>query len=188
MVGSEMLCRDRRLAMLPLLQLGAVSLPSYGFFVAVGILASVLIRRIELQRLTYPSVVGQGWVGVGALVGAIVGSKLGMVLFVRPTELYALFLAMADWNFEGKTVVGGLIGGYIGVEVCKKIVGIRHSTGDAFAVAIPVAQALGRVGCFLHGCCWGIPTDHWPGLPLLGVLRHPTPLYESVLDLSLIHI
>jgi prolipoprotein diacylglyceryltransferase len=48
--------------------------------------------------------------------------------------------------------MAGLIGGYIGVELANKRVGITESTGDAFAVAVPLAQAVGRVGGLLNGC------------------------------------
>jgi prolipoprotein diacylglyceryltransferase len=59
---------------------------------------------------------------------------------------------------------------------------------DAFAPAGIVALAIGRVGCFLAGCCWGKPTDLPWGvvLPELGPLaRHPVQLYSAALDAML---
>ncbi len=59
--------------------------------------------------------------------------------------------------------------------------------GDLAAPYLLIAQAIGRIGCFLEGCCYGAPTSgplgvHFPGHALA---RHPTQLYESVIDLAL---
>ena len=80
--------------------------------------------------------------------------------------------------------MGGIFGGYLAVELVKWTANIRTRTGDSFALPVAIAVAVGRVGCFLAGCCfgcetnlpWGIafPTAHDPP----GVLRHPTQLYE----------
>jgi prolipoprotein diacylglyceryltransferase len=81
-----------------------------------------------------------------------------------------------------KTIVGGLLGGWIGVEIVKRCLKIRHSTGDAFVFPLIVGIAVGRIGCFLSGLA-----DHTYGLPTAlpwgvdfgdGVARHPTQLYE----------
>jgi len=48
------------------------------------------------------------------------------------------------------------LGGYAAVELAKKYSGYKEATGDSFATIVPVAVALGRVGCLLHGCCLGV--------------------------------
>src|SRR5438128_6696554 len=53
----------------------------------------------------------------------------------------------------GKTVLGGIAGGYISVELYKRRLGIRRPTGDLFAVAICAGEAVGRFGCLFGGCC-----------------------------------
>lgn len=164
---------------------GTFALSSYALFVGLAFLAAYLMRRREVKRLGYQKNPAQRWVGLGALLGAVVGAKLGMILFTHPADMQALLALMLDLDFTGKTVVGGIAGGYIGVEISKKLVGITHSTGDGWAVAIPLGQGIGRIGCFLNGCCYGKPTDSPYGVVLEGVLRHPTQLYEAVLDLSL---
>lgn len=168
-----------------LFQLGPFPIGSYAFFVGLGFLVAALVRRAEVRRLGYGRNPAHRWVGLGALLGAMVGSKLGMVLFAPPEEVWTLLQVLKDFNFTGKTVVGGLIGGYLGVELTKKLVGIHHSTGDGWAVAVPLGQAIGRVGCFFNGCCYGRETDSPLGVSLLGVMRHPTQLYEAALDLLL---
>ena len=162
-----------------LFTVGGVPVLSYAVFVGLGFLAAYGIRRQEVQRLGYARTPGHRFVALGALFGAMIGSKIGMVLFA--TDMHALWETALNMDFTGKTVIGGIGGAYVGVEVCKRIVGVKHSTGDAFAVSVPVAQALGRIGCFLHGCC---PGAHSEGLFAIGG-RLPQQLYESAADFAL---
>ena len=73
----------------------------------------------------------------------------------------------------------GLLGGYLSVEIAKRAVGYRSATGDWFALIVPVGILIGRVGCWLHGCCPGrvceaswytlqdsAGVDRWPAVPL----------------------
>jgi prolipoprotein diacylglyceryltransferase len=82
----------------------------------------------------------------------------------------------------GKTIVGGLLGAQLGVEVAKRIQGVHRSTGDAYVPPLVAGLILGRLGCFFSGV-----TDGTHGKPSTlpwamdlgdGVLRHPTALYE----------
>ncbi|MEW5848927.1 MAG: prolipoprotein diacylglyceryl transferase [Myxococcota bacterium] len=168
-----------------LFHVGATPVPSYAVMVGLGFLAAWLIRRAEVRRLGHARQPGYLWVGVGCLLGAMLGSKLGMLLFEPPEDFARLLAQMTSWDFSGKTVVGGLAGGYVGVEVAKKLVGITTSTGDAFAVAVPAGQALGRVGCLLEGCCYGTTWNGPWAIHLHGALRHPVQAYEAVMDLAL---
>lgn len=169
-----------------LFQFGGVPVRGYAVFVGLAVVAAFLVRRSEVRRLGYDSRnEGHRWVGVGALAGAVVGAKLGMVLFEEPAAVATVWARVWSLDFGGKTVVGGLAGGYAGVEIAKRLAGIRHSTGDAFAVALPLAQGLGRVGCFLEGCCYGAPTGLPWAVDLHGAARHPVQLYEATLDLAL---
>lgn len=168
-----------------LFTLGSVDVPSYAVLVGLGLVLAAGVRRREVARLGYGRTPGHQVVGFAALLGGLLGSKLGMALFVPPTELVRLGAAALAFDFTGKTVVGGIAGGYLGVELAKRLVGVRHSTGDGFAVALPVAQGVGRVGCFLHGCCVGRPSDAPWAVEVGGVHRHPTQLYEAALDLAL---
>lgn len=166
-----------------LFSFAGIDVPSYGVLVAAGIALAALVRRREVARLGYDRTPGHAFVGFAALLGGLFGSKLGMLLFVPAAELLRLGYAALDGDLTGKTVVGGIAGGWLGVELAKKAVGVRHSTGDAFAVSLPLAQGVGRVGCWLHGCCVGLPTD--TAIGRLSAGRHPTQLYEAALDLGL---
>ena len=127
------------------------------------------------------------WIGVAAIFGAALGAKLGYWI-EDPRNAFADF---PDWRhlLEGKTIVGALLGGLIGVELVKRAIGAQGSSGDAFALPLIVGIAIGRIGCFLSGLddhTYGNPT----GLPWAidfgdGVPRHPTQLYEIVFLIGL---
>lgn len=172
--------------MFPILfTVAGLAVPSYAALMLLAFVVVGAVRRVELQRLGHERLPGYALVNVGALVGAAVGAKLGMILFEPPQDVAALLRLMLALDFTGKTVVGGLAGGYLGVELAKKAVGITRRTGDGFAVALPLGQAIGRVGCFLNGCCYGA---EWHGpwaVSMAGAERHPAQLYEALLDVLL---
>lgn len=116
----------------------------------------------------------------GAACGAALGSKLLYVL-QYPSALAAQ--PVGAW-LAGKTVVGGLLGGWCGVEVAKRAVGWRLSTGDRFVVPFALAVAIGRVGCQLSGpwdLTYGSPTSlPWAWDYGDGIGRHPVAGYEAV--------
>ncbi len=73
---------------------------------------------------------------------------------------------------SGKSITGALIGGFLGVEVFKKILNYHKITGDRFALIVPFSIILGRLGCLTQGCCSGIPyhlpggLEKWPAVPI----------------------
>ena len=80
--------------------------------------------------------------------------------------------------------MGGLFGGLLGVEIAKKIIGEKRSSGDLFAFPIILGIFIGRIGCFLSGTnefTYGIETTSIFGMDLGdGMLRHPLAFYELV--------
>jgi prolipoprotein diacylglyceryltransferase len=151
----------------------------------LGFQLYLLSRRREQARIVG---IEQGlWVVTGAIFGALIGSKL-LAWMESPQEFWAVRSNPA-LIFSGKTIVGGLLGGWIGVEVAKKFLGIQARTGDACVWALAVGTAVGRVGCFLTGLddrTYGIPTKLPWGVNFGdGVARHPTQLYESLCVLLL---
>lgn len=125
-------------------------------------------------------------VAIGCILGAAIGNKLLFVIESPQTwaEYGVAALAM------GQTVAGGMIGGLIGIEVAKKIVGIRYSTGDLFVVPFCVGLMVGRVGCFvagLHDGTYGIATTLPWGIDFGdGILRHPTQVYDQLCALVML--
>lgn len=118
-------------------------------------------------------------IGLGAFIGAMLGAKLPFVLFAEE-GIFSL-----TWFDNGKTILFGLVGGYLGVEIAKWANGIHVKTGDSFAVPVAVAVAIGRLSCVVAGCCYGKPTNLPWGVDFGdGVRRHPTQIYESLFHLA----
>ena len=119
-------------------------------------------------------------IALGAFCGAMIGAKLPFVL----SDWEGLASGRA-WLDNGKTIVFGLVGGYFGVELAKALLGIRVKTGDSFAVPVAAAVAIGRLACFVAGCCHGTVTTLPWGVDFGdGLRRHPTQLYESAFHLA----
>lgn len=93
---------------------------------------------------------------------------------------------------QGKTVVGAMIGAVAGVELTKKVIGVKKSAGDAFVYPLILGTAIGRIGCFLTGLSdktYGTPTTLPWGFDFGdGILRHPTQLYEITFLISVIGV
>jgi phosphatidylglycerol---prolipoprotein diacylglyceryl transferase len=120
---------------------------------------------------------------VGGLVGALLGAKV-LVLLQHIDLVSENFQQWLLLILQGKTVVGALLGGLIGVELTKLRIGLKQSTGDAFVYPLIFGTAIGRIGCFLTGLndrTYGIATTFPWGINFGdGILRHPTQLYEVV--------
>lgn len=90
---------------------------------------------------------------IAALGGSFLGAKVVYVL----AEGWMHFGAPDMWLqlATGKSILGALLGGYLAVEIAKTWMGYSGITGDWFALIAPVGIILGRIGCWLHGCCQG---------------------------------
>ena len=168
--------------MLPvLLKIGPVEIHSYTVcmltaFIVVGWLAySEAKRRMRLTEATIT-------VGSIGLIGAVLGAKLGMLVFLGPTNFWRLLPTIP---FHGSTLVGGLTGGYIAMVLAERALHVDRCTGDLVAPFLPLGQAIGRVGNFLAGDAYGLPTSLPWAVFQAGALRHPVQLYELGLDLGL---
>lgn len=129
------------------------------------------------------------WLIAWAICGAALGSKVVGAL-VEPATAVALLLDPVALVTGPKTIVGGLAGGLLAVELYKWHRGIRVATGDVYALPLAVGIALGRLGCLLTGVsdrtCGVATTLAW-GVDLGdGVLRHPTPAYEIAFLVALV--
>lgn len=149
--------------------------------------AALWRRTLRQQQRGGALAPGNFGVLVGLLLGAALGNKL-VFLVERPDVVQALWQA-GQLAWPGQSIVGGLLGGLVGVEVAKKLTGQARSTGDAMVWPIAVGLSIGRVGCFLaglHDDTYGLPTAMPWGVDFGdGVPRHPTQLYEIGVVLAL---
>ncbi|MDF1536904.1 MAG: prolipoprotein diacylglyceryl transferase [bacterium] len=171
-----------------LLSIGPLTIHTYGLMVALGILAGVALaeylyrgaggdpgRMVDISFI----VVLSGLLGARALFVAVSWRYFA----ANPLEIIML------WK-GGLVFYGGLLGGIVGLFACIRIYGLK--TGlmlDIGATAIALGHAMGRLGCFSAGCCYGKAADlPWsitftdPRCLATEVLNqpvHPTQLYSS---------
>jgi phosphatidylglycerol:prolipoprotein diacylglycerol transferase len=82
-------------------------------------------------------------------------------------------------GLPGKTIEGGIAGGWIAVVLAKRYLGVARPTGDLFALALPAGEAIGRIGCFIGGCCYGKVAGVAWAVHDRDAWRHPAQLYLS---------
>jgi phosphatidylglycerol:prolipoprotein diacylglycerol transferase len=155
----------------------ARAIGSYGVMLSLALwvgsaLALTRAKRLGLEQGALISSLGL------ALAAGFVGAFLCSI-GVRWLQLGTLREALAA---PGIVFYGALLGGALGLWAGARCFGLpRRVTFDAMVPALPIAHALGRIGCFLGGCCFGAPCDlpwalRYPGE---SVARHPWPLYEA---------
>ena len=168
-----------------LLQLGPLTFYSYGAMLVLGAcvatgLACGAARRLPMEfvAITPDQLIDFACV---ALLGGIVGGRLLYVLLEfdefaqRPSEIIALWHGGLVW-YGG--FLGGVLAGW-GYVRAKRLEFLRVL--DQFIPFVALGHGIGRLGCFLNGCCYGTPSQAWCAVrfPGLGGRRWPTQLFEA---------
>ncbi len=175
-----------------LLELGSVSLPTYGVLIALGFLVGVtLAARLARRSGMDPERVTT--LGIVLLLSAIVGAKLFLIL-----DSWAYYADDLGRLFSLSTLRSGGVfyGGLLTALGVAFYYTRRHgmpwlATADALVPGLAFGHAIGRLGCFAAGCCWGrgaevawavtfrdLAAHSFTGVPL-NVPLHPTQLYEA---------
>ncbi len=160
------------------------------FFEMLGWVAAVFTMVLVRRRIGDPlSDEKRVQVALAALFGALLGAKILAWLEHPQTTLEGLSGSPA-LLIGGKTVVGGLLGGMIGVETAKKFLDINARTGDQWVLPLAVGMSIGRLGCFFSGlddATFGYSTTLPWGVDFGdGHSRHPTQLYEIIFIWALV--
>jgi phosphatidylglycerol:prolipoprotein diacylglycerol transferase len=155
-----------------LFRVGDVTVYSYGVLHLIAMVGLALLGAVWLRRHAVEPAVGVD----AAVLYPICMFLLGGVLFN--------LLKMGELSLSSD----GFWGGYsLFLPALALYAAIRRfpvlKLLDLLSPAVMVAVGLGKVGCFLGGCCWGRATSgFWgmmlPGTRSLGVLQHPVPLYD----------
>ncbi|HZT33707.1 MAG TPA: prolipoprotein diacylglyceryl transferase [Bryobacteraceae bacterium] len=181
-----------------LFHIGSFFLPTYGVLVAAAFLtALVLAGRLARRAGLNPDSVMN--LGIYCALAAIAGAKVMMFLVdipyytAHPDEILSLASLQAGGVFYGGLIAALLTAAFYIRKA--KLPPLR--TADLFAPGIALGHAIGRLGCFSAGCCWGVKTslpwgvtftnpeaNRLVGVPL-GVRLHPTQLYESLAELAI---
>jgi phosphatidylglycerol---prolipoprotein diacylglyceryl transferase len=163
---------------------------THGFFVGLGVLAAVIVLVSEARRRGHTDdrlLV----VVTGALVGGALFMRLGT--WLQHVDLRENATLAEQWAYGNRSILGGLVGAWLGVHVAKRLCGYQLRTGDLFAPAVALGMAVGRIGCLLTerpgtatGTGWGITLDHAAAARLeepAGVPLHPSFAYEIAFHL-----
>ena len=166
--------------------IGNLDVTWYGIMVALAVVTIVTWALLSVRknpRLTYDLVIN------AALVGIPSGIILSRLLHVFEHWEYFSRNPGQIIGGEGLTIYGAVIGAAIGIWIYSRIRKISFGyLADVLAPGIILAQAVGRVGCTLNGCCYGEPTDFFCAIVYtdpgshgpIGIAVHPTQIYEII--------
>jgi phosphatidylglycerol:prolipoprotein diacylglycerol transferase len=175
---------------------GPFVLYTHDFFTSLGLLVGLAIYYYELHRrrmLSLPIF----FISLAAIVGGGLGARLITAWEHLP---YYSDNASAPLSYliahSGKSIIGGIAGAYLAIALSKRAFHYTRSTGDCYAPAIPLALAIGRVGCFLSELPLGTPTSLPWGIrvspqaaqnfavcPGCDQAMHPSMIYEIIFHL-----
>ena len=171
------------------MRFGARTIHPHLFFEALAYFVAFYVYLKLRRRFGDPVDTPLRWAAVAAAVaGAALGAKL--LYWLEDPRQTLENLHNPAYLMGGKTIIGALIGGLAAVELMKRYIGLRTSTGDLYAIPLAIGIAIGRIGCFLTGLSdntYGTPTNLPWGVDFGdGIRRHPTQLYEIVFLVALI--
>jgi phosphatidylglycerol:prolipoprotein diacylglycerol transferase len=176
-----------------LIHFGRFFLPTYGFLVSLGVLIGLWISVRNSERLGIDG--EKAWnLGILVVLCGIVGSK---VLYVINEGMSLREIFSVETLQAGGVFSGGLIAALLAAAWYVR----RHHlpalrTCDAFVPGLALGHAIGRIGCFAAGCCYGKETHHFWGVVFTNPLAHqitgtplnvplePTQLFESAVELA----
>lgn len=171
-----------------LFKFGSITLYSYGFMIAIGIISALALSLYRGKRLGFntDAIMDLGTYGV---VGGFIGAKLLFWIVEFSSIIHNPNFIVETLN-SGFVVYGGIIGGVITGYVYCKIKGLDFLAYlDLIVPAIALAQGFGRIGCFETGCCYGRETDSVLGITFQnslyapnGISLIPTQLFSSAGD------
>lgn len=173
----------------PVLTIGPISVRWYGILVALAVLTVVLWTLWQARRgasISYDTVFTAALVGIPS---GIIISKLLHVI-----DLWGYYIQNPGQIISGAglTAWGAVLGAALGIWIYSRASKIQFGyLADLIAPGIILAQAVGRVGCLINGCCYGSPTSlpwgvvytHPNSLAPIGIAVHPTQIYEIIFNL-----
>ncbi|MFH1799176.1 MAG: prolipoprotein diacylglyceryl transferase [Candidatus Omnitrophota bacterium] len=162
-------------------QIGSFTLYSYGVFVAFGFLlgSSLILRQAKKKGFDSGSISD---CLTAVLIGGLLGGRLLFVLI--NWQQYSQNILRIFMIYEGGLAVqGAVVMGILSVALISHIRKLSFwKVSDLIAPYVALGQAMGRIGCFLNGCCYGKPIESGIGVTLRGesFRRIPTQIYSSI--------
>ena len=173
---------------------GVLHIRSYGLLLAIAFLVGTWLSLREARRrsLDQDHLVT---VILVILVSSVLGARALYVLEHVQEFRREWGSALAVWQ-GGLTLYGGVVAGTVaGLIAARQLTMPMWMVADAVTPAIALGTMFGRVGCFLNGCCYGVPThlpwgvvfppDSFAGLEFGNAPVHPSQLYFALAGLAL---
>ncbi|MCM8816123.1 MAG: prolipoprotein diacylglyceryl transferase [Candidatus Omnitrophica bacterium] len=161
----------------------------YGVFVAMGVILTAFLFQREARKNGYSDEVSGKIIFYTVLAG-IIGARIAHVFsyshyYIRnPLEIIMI-------RNGGLAIQGGILFGMIGLILAARKFGTDvMKVLDMVAKYLPLGQAIGRIGCFFHGCCYGRPSEKWFAIkfPFLEKSVYPTQIYYFIGDIIIFSI
>lgn len=156
----------------------------YGVMAAAGFLAGLFHWQWLGRRQNRPSEFAADlmfWI----LIAGLVGSRLAYVIS-EWSDFRGRWLHVVRVDEGGLIFYGGLAAAAIAVAVlARRRKEPFWSLADFTISALPLGHALGRIGCFINGCCYGKPTHAPWACYTADAWRHPVQLFESGANLAI---
>ena len=183
----------------PIVTVGPVSVRWYGIMVALAIVVIVMRMLWQVRRganLSYDTVLTGALVGIPS--GIVISKLLHVVDYIIISKLHPeLADHIVDYTQHpeqilsggGLTIYGAVLGAALGIWVFSKFSHFQFGyMADLVAPGVILAQAIGRVGCTINGCCYGMPTSlpwgviytHPDSYAPHNIPLHPTQVYEII--------
>jgi len=166
-------------------------IPTYGILCMLGVLVAAIIGILLSKRQKF-EIFDFLLIVVITLLCAFVGAKILAIvvsweMVVTIFKNYSFVKAMELVIRNGFVFYGGLIGGAIGLLVTLKIKKVNiYDYASIFVICLTIGHALGRVGCFLGGCCYGIEYDGLLSFKYTNAMDSMTPIGVGLLPIQLI--
>jgi len=168
-------------------EIGPVTIKSYGVLVATAFFVGFYLLHREAKRKNfYPDKILdlELWILIFGIIGARLLHVLVNIGYYRNAPLEILLV----WH-GGLAVYGGILFAIaaLWISIVRNKMPLLK-TADFIIPYVALGQSIGRIGCFLNGCCFGRPvTGSFPGVmfPGEGILRYPTQLYSSLALLAI---
>ncbi|MFC1509629.1 prolipoprotein diacylglyceryl transferase [Candidatus Omnitrophota bacterium] len=170
-------------------RLGPLTIYSYGMMVAIAFIIGLYLAKLEAKRKDIKVDLVYDF-AFYIIIGSLIGARLYYLAFFEPAGFIKNPIAIFKIWQGGLAIHGAILGGTLIVLVFSKIHKISFwKLADLFTPSVILGQAIGRIGCFLNGCCFGVPTKSFLGvnfpkeslahITYNGLAVHPTQLYET---------
>ena len=183
---------------MPFIQIGPLTIASYGLCILVGALAGIGVACLRAKKRKFP-VDDTLYMAIFALIGVVVGAKILYLITIFPTLAEHFWEIVTDLEQLNAIMTGGFVfyGGLIGAVFA--VWWYTHhfkldfwNSVEMLVPSVPLVHAFGRLGCFCAGCCYGIPFDPPIGIAFTnspaapnGIPLFPVQLMEAGLNLLL---